>query len=427
MKRKLFDLEGKCVGICKYSKEDADLLSNLTICKSKQGYAVTTYNGMSISVHKLIIKCNSNLRVDHINLDKLDCRRENLRILTPRNNSENRKKVISFNTTSIYKGVSLRDNGKYRSSITVNGKKIALGTYNDEVQAAKAYDSFINEYNRINDQKIYHSLNFIESFDEEKFVYNVKQKKTYSGTSFIKSRNHYVSRITINRKNIFIGSSSSEVEAAKMYDHYIVEHNINRKLNFPNDHIDFSPTKKIKTQIEKTKSIDVVRILNENDSDSCAVIDIDDYDKIKYFKCRVRVTETGKKYVVFGRTNILLHRFLMNAKEGELVDHISGDGLDNRKCNLRISDTEKNAQNRKKTSKKTSSRFIGVSKAGKIWKSSVKFKTKRIHIGHFSSEEKAAKARDKYIIDNLHDQHYKLNFPDIDLNDINVETLKIKI
>lgn len=45
-----------------------------------------------------------------------------------------------------------------------------------------------------------------------------------------------------------------------------------------------------------------------------------------------------------------MHRFLLSAKRGRIVDHINGDGLDNRRANLRLVDKYQSAQNRKYTS-----------------------------------------------------------------------------
>lgn len=46
------------------------------------------------------------------------------------------------------------------------------------------------------------------------------------------------------------------------------------------------------------------------------------------------------------RRTIKLHRLLVPVKDGQQIDHINGDPTDNRKCNLRITDSFTNAQNR---------------------------------------------------------------------------------
>ena len=77
--------------------------------------------------------------VDHINRNKLDNRKENLRIVTPSQNSQN--KVGRTTGSSKFKGVYKH---KHRSSwsayITLNQKRMRLGTFHDEIEAAKAYN-----------------------------------------------------------------------------------------------------------------------------------------------------------------------------------------------------------------------------------------------------------------------------------------------
>ena len=56
---------------------------------------------------------------------------------------------------------------------------------------------------------------------------------------------------------------------------------------------------------------------------------------------------------------VLMHREIMDAPEGMLVDHINGGGLDNRRCNLRLATDSQNHFNQRKQKKATSSRHKG--------------------------------------------------------------------
>ena len=109
-----------------------------------------------------------------------------------------------------------------------------------------------------------------------------------------------------------------------------------------------------------------------------------------------------------------MHREIMNFPAGRLVDHGNGDSLDNRIDNLRAATKAQNAHNKGKTRKKTSSKYIGVyfNKQTKRWISQIKYKEKRIYLGYFKDEVKAAKAHDaaarKY-----HGEFAKLNFPNL--------------
>ena len=82
--------------------------------------------------------------VDHINRNKLDCRRENLRIATKSQNAVNKSKDRK-NATSRYKGVSKARN-KWKASIQVDKKTIYLGTFDSEREAAMIYNAAAEGY-----------------------------------------------------------------------------------------------------------------------------------------------------------------------------------------------------------------------------------------------------------------------------------------
>lgn len=99
---------------------------------------------------------------------------------------------------------------------------------------------------------------------------------------------------------------------------------------------------------------------------------------------------------ISGKT-YFLHRLIMQAKNGEIVDHINGNILDNRKVNLRICNATQSTWN---TSKKggSLSPFKGVSfydiENGRPWRSRITINKKTRQLGRFSTELGAAKAYD---------------------------------
>lgn len=81
------------------------------------------------------------LLVDHLNLDGLDNRKQNLRVVTASHNAQNRRRIKG---TSIYKGV-FPDGRKWRAAVTQNYRKHALGTFDTDIEAARAYDAKVLE------------------------------------------------------------------------------------------------------------------------------------------------------------------------------------------------------------------------------------------------------------------------------------------
>lgn len=103
------------------------------------GYATAhkTINNkdVNVSFHSEVMNREDGLVVDHINRNRLDNRKCNLRVVTQRVNSLNRG--VYKNNTSGITGVSKRkDTGRWSSRIVVNGKTICLGCY-DTLKEAK--------------------------------------------------------------------------------------------------------------------------------------------------------------------------------------------------------------------------------------------------------------------------------------------------
>ncbi|MCI9298114.1 MAG: hypothetical protein HFI10_11830 [Lachnospiraceae bacterium] len=127
----------------------------------KAGYAMRGFrdNGKMVYLkmhHAVIGKPPPGYVVDHINGNRLDNRRGNLRFVTFQQNSFNTRKHQVENVTSRFKGVSyMRDKHKWRSRIMIGGREKHIGLYGTEEEAALAYNeaakSYFGEYAKLNE------------------------------------------------------------------------------------------------------------------------------------------------------------------------------------------------------------------------------------------------------------------------------------
>lgn len=119
-----------------FSKDDYDIIKKYT-WHNKDGYIESVSFGEKIKMHNLIGKPNNGYVVDHINRNKNDNRRENLRIVLQSDNVKN--KSLQKNNRSGVTGVCFRDDiNKWSAYIRCDGIIHRLGHFNDKNDAIKA-------------------------------------------------------------------------------------------------------------------------------------------------------------------------------------------------------------------------------------------------------------------------------------------------
>jgi hypothetical protein len=134
-----------------------------------------------------------------------------------------------------------------------------------------------------------------------------------------------------------------------------------------------------------------------------AVIDDADWELVAPFKWYAQKAPNGRWYARTSAWNpetrttskLPMHRLLLGVTGYETkVDHRDGDGLNNRRSNIRACTNAENIRNRPKDSVPTSSRYKGVtwSKPNQRWFASICFEGQQIHLGSFRVEEDAARA-----------------------------------
>lgn len=137
--------------------EDFDWLSQFNWYVGGGGrwiYAYRWVAGKNEAMHRIIMKAPRHMEVDHINGIGFDNRKSNLRLCTHSQNVRNRIKKDET-TTSCYKGVHWDSNRKkWRAAIKFNKVTTHLGDFDDEVDAARAYNDkaqeLFREFARLN-------------------------------------------------------------------------------------------------------------------------------------------------------------------------------------------------------------------------------------------------------------------------------------
>lgn len=132
------------------SPEDAHLFDTREWQTHPKGY-IHSREG---KLHRIIVDAPDGLLVDHINHDKADCRRENLRLVTDAQSVRNRKKLRrSRGPASPFIGVH-KNGRKWIARIVMDGRRKSVGTYETQEEAARAYDAAakqcVGEYANLN-------------------------------------------------------------------------------------------------------------------------------------------------------------------------------------------------------------------------------------------------------------------------------------
>lgn len=124
-----------------FDSEDENLIRTHTWSLTR-GRVRTLIDGKTVYLHRMIMGCTGDVQIDHINLDKLDNRRNNLRFASHAENQRNRR--AHKDNASGYKGVCLDERtGKYFAYINCDKQRTYLGTFENKYLAAKAYDEAV--------------------------------------------------------------------------------------------------------------------------------------------------------------------------------------------------------------------------------------------------------------------------------------------
>lgn len=137
-----------------------------------------------------------------------------------------------------------------------------------------------------------------------------------------------------------------------------------------------------------------------NGIDRSGEVVLDDEDKYLLDKYSIYISHDGyamaRLYNQEDKKNILsyLHRIIMKAENGDIVDHINGNKLDNRKSNLRICTHSQNSMNASRRSdNKSGYRGVSYFKSANKWHSCISAKGRMYYLGRYNSKQQAINAR----------------------------------
>jgi len=134
-------------------------------------------------------------------------------------------------------------------------------------------------------------------------------------------------------------------------------------------------------------------------SDLKAIVDDDDFELLNRFAWNVTTIRGHYHYACRRVANlqILMHREILGLEYGDKKqgDHINGNTLDNRRCNLRAVSKKDNIRNRRSISGQVPYKGVHFNKQNKAFYAQIYVNWERIRLGSFSNPEDAARAYDE--------------------------------
>ncbi len=128
-----------------------------------------------------------------------------------------------------------------------------------------------------------------------------------------------------------------------------------------------------------------------------ALVDDEDFESLNKFRWFVHIKSNNNNLYCrtgMNKTTFPMHRFVLGLKDPSIfVDHINGNGLDNRKSNLRQCTNQQNLMNRGKQKNNTTG-YKGVCFYKNKYMASICYNGKSYHLGMYGTPIEAAKAYD---------------------------------
>jgi hypothetical protein len=385
-----------CVGYAKADTADAHLLLHLSF--SKASYARASQDCRSM--HYLIMGQGPADKpyIDHINGDRYDNRRCNLRFVTASQNAQNARNKKA-NATSKYLGVSRNNPGngrlnadKWRAGIHTKGTSYNLGIFDTELEAAKMYDVWAVHFHE-EGALTNGTLTDVEKAKIVEFGIPPEFMKPSRATRDLPeniSFNHYP-----NKKYRFRKSHGGKDNAKNFYT---VAEAVAYKEKMLAKWAAEDNEAELERQNNVTRNAYGDAFVACRKGDNVYQYLVDDWIWPEVSKYTWGLSKTNYAHGTVAKRHFMLHNYIFKLVGREIpkhmtVDHINGFKWDNRLCNLRLAEPRLQSHNRGKYGN-TLDRFKGVSFTGHSYMVVIEDTV----YGYYECEEDAARrANELYI------------------------------
>jgi hypothetical protein len=374
----LKNIDGEIVAYAIIDEEDCEYVNKYKWHLSR-GYAICTQVGR---MHRYIMKAKKgDPSVDHLNNDRLDNRKSNLRYVTPSQNNQNMEKTRGV---SKYKGVGF---SKLMNKWTSNCMKERYH-FDNEDHAAWWYNQLAIKHFGT-DAKV-NNIEKPEDFTEP-VTKSRKSRELPTGINLSKNKKKFEVDIQYNKKRYYLGSYNTVEEAKNAYDV--------KKKEFE----DAEELERLSKEIVRNNdNIAVIKTSKGED----ILVDDDKYHELNKFTWTLSY---GYAISWINSKCCRMHSYILNTSQ--IIDHINNNRADNRVSNLRICTDSANNHNKAKK-ENCMVEYIGVSMTKHdTFYSYINKDDKRYYLGTYGTAEQAAKARDKKALE-LYKDSARLNFPE---------------
>lgn len=144
-------------------------------------------------MHGFILSVPVGFEVDHINGDGLDNQKSNLRVVSHRENCQNRHQLKTSRFPGVRKRRNVRTEYPWSAQIQISKKIVYLGVFRTEIEAAEAYEIAVG--------RVKEGL----PLNLRPVVLRPSKTSKYIGVNWCESRKRWVSRIQVGGKAIYLG------------------------------------------------------------------------------------------------------------------------------------------------------------------------------------------------------------------------------